>query len=85
MLDRGARLRIGAVVRAGRRRSVAAVADVFDALSSNRPYKPSFPIDKCFAILRAESGSHFDPTIIEAFFQQRDQIVQTQLELADTE
>lgn len=64
---------------------ITAVADVFDALSSNRPYKPSYPIDKCFGILRAECGSHFDPAVIDAFFQQRDQIVQAQLELADTE
>lgn len=64
---------------------ITAVADVFDALSSHRPYKPSYPVDKCFSILRAESGSHFDPAVIEAFFRERDQIVQTQLELADTE
>jgi putative two-component system response regulator len=64
---------------------ITAVADVFDALSSHRPYKPSFPIDKCFNILRSESGSHFDPKVVEAFFAQRDLIVQTQLELADAE
>lgn len=64
---------------------ITAVADVFDALSSHRPYKPSYPIDKCFNIMRSESGSHFDPKVIEAFFSQRDQVVRTQLELADTE
>ncbi len=64
---------------------ITAVADVFDALSSVRPYKPSYPIDKCFNILRSESGSHFDPRVIEAFFSRRDDVVRTQLELADTE
>lgn len=64
---------------------ITAVADVFDALSSHRPYKPSYPIDKCFNILRSESGSHFDPKVIDAFFARRDLIVQTQLELADEE
>jgi len=64
---------------------ITAVADVFDALSSHRPYKPAYPIDRCFNILRAESGSHFDPKVIDAFFAQRDRIVQTQMDLADTE
>jgi putative two-component system response regulator len=64
---------------------ITAVADVFDALSSVRPYKPSYPIDKCFSILRSESGTHFDPKVIEAFFSRRDDVVRTQLELADTE
>ena len=64
---------------------ITAVADVFDALSSVRPYKPAYPIDTCFNILRSDSGSHFDPRVIEAFFQQREQVVRTQLELADAE
>ena len=64
---------------------ITAVADVFDALSSHRPYKPSYPVDKCFGILRSESGAHFDPKVIDAFFSRRDQIVQTQMDLADTE
>jgi putative two-component system response regulator len=64
---------------------ITAVADVFDALSSHRPYKPAYPIDKCFGILRAESGSHFDPKIVDAFLSQREQVLRTQLELADTE
>ena len=63
---------------------ITAVADVFDALSSHRPYKPSYPVDKCFGILRSESGAHFDPKVIEAFFSRRDQIVRTQMDLADS-
>lgn len=62
---------------------ITAVADVFDALSSRRPYKPAFPLEKCFEIIEQERGSHFDPTVIDAFFSQRDQIVQTQIDLAD--
>jgi putative two-component system response regulator len=64
---------------------ITAVADVFDALSSHRPYKPSYPIDKCFNIMRSESGLHFDPRVIDAFFSRRDDVVRTQLELADSE
>ena len=62
---------------------ITSVADVFDALSSRRPYKPAYPIDRCFEIIREECGSHFDPKVVEAFISKRDLIVQTQIELAD--
>jgi putative two-component system response regulator len=64
---------------------ITAIADVFDALSSRRPYKPPYPIDKCFEIITAESGTHFDPSIVNVFLSQRDRIVRTQIELADQE
>ena len=64
---------------------ITAVSDVFDALSSRRPYKPAHPIHRCFEIIKDESGSHFDPEVVEAFISQRDLIVQTQIELADPE
>lgn len=62
---------------------ITAVADVFDALSSRRCYKDAFPLDKCFQILEEESGTHFDPAVVEAFFVQRDKIVAVQIEYAD--
>ena len=62
---------------------ITAVADVFDALSSKRPYKPAFPFDKCMQILEDGRGSHFDPVVLDAFFRRRQDIVQTQLGLAD--
>ena len=62
---------------------IVAVADVFDALSSRRPYKPAFPLAKCFHILEEGRGKHFDPTVLDAFESARDQIVQIQLEYAD--
>ena len=64
---------------------ITAVADVFDALSSRRPYKPAFSLDKCFEILSDERGSHFDPKAIDAFFSQRERIIETQIELSDPE
>lgn len=64
---------------------ITAVADVFDALSSRRPYKPAYPVDRCIAIIEGESGSHFDPKIVETFVSLREQIVRTQIELADQE
>ena len=45
------------------------VADVFDALITVRPYKPSWPIDKATAEIVRLSGRHFDPEVVEAFTQ----------------
>ena len=47
---------------------IMAVADVFDALTSKRCYKDAMPLEKAYAIIREESGTHFDPVIVEAFF-----------------
>lgn len=62
---------------------IVAVADVFDALSNKRPYKPAFPVEKCFEILDEGSGTHFDPRVVEAFKAVRDDIVQVRIALAD--
>ncbi len=45
---------------------IVAVADVFDALTSKRPYKEAWPIEKAVAVLREDAGSHFDPVIVAA-------------------
>ena len=47
---------------------IMAVADVFDALTSKRCYKNAMPLEKAYSIIREESGTHFDPVIVEAFF-----------------
>ena len=54
---------------------IMAVADVFDALVSNRSYKKVFPYEKAFAIIREESGTHFDPTVVNAFFAAQDEVI----------
>jgi len=46
---------------------IFAIVDVFDALTSKRPYKEPMSIDEALAILRRDSGSHFDPRLIIAF------------------
>lgn len=46
---------------------VVAIADVFDALCSERPYKKAWPPGKAFAEIVAGSGSHFGPACVEAF------------------
>jgi response regulator RpfG family c-di-GMP phosphodiesterase len=46
-----------------------AIADVWDALSSDRPYRPAWPAEKVRAHIAAESGKHFDPRVVRAFQQ----------------
>ena len=62
---------------------MTAVADVFDALSSKRPYKDPMPREKCFEIIREGRGSHFDPKVVDAFFAGADEIVAVQMDLMD--
>ena len=47
---------------------ICCVADVFDALCSERPYKPKFPLKKCLEIMLSERGTRFDPKVLDAFF-----------------
>ncbi len=51
---------------------IMAVADVFDALTSKRCYKNAMPLEKACVIIREESGTHFDPAVVEAFFSATD-------------
>lgn len=46
---------------------IVALADVYDALRSQRPYKDPWPHEKTVELIRGESGKHFDPVIVEAF------------------
>jgi len=43
---------------------IVAVADVFDALTSHRPYKEPWPIERAIATMQSQAGSHFDPEVI---------------------
>lgn len=46
---------------------IVAVADVFDALTSKRPYKEAWPPERALELLEQERGRHFDPVVIDAF------------------
>ena len=59
------------------------MADVFDALSTSRPYKAAYPREKCFKILEEGRGTQFDPRVLDAFFASSDEVVQIQLEYMD--
>src|SRR5206468_1566845 len=50
---------------------VVAVADVFDALVSARPYKHAWPIDESIDYVKGQRGKHFDPTCVDAFLADR--------------
>jgi len=47
---------------------IVAICDVFDALTVRRPYKEALPFDIASTIIRQDSGHHFDPVVVRAFF-----------------
>ncbi len=53
---------------------IMAVADVFDALTSARVYKPAFPFEKALSIIEEGKGTQFDPKCVEAFMDSLDEI-----------
>lgn len=60
---------------------IMAVADVFDAISSDRPYRKAMSMDECFNIIQEGSGSHFDPKIAEVFLESRKEIISIRNEI----
>jgi response regulator RpfG family c-di-GMP phosphodiesterase len=48
---------------------IVAVADVFDALTHERPYKPAWPVEQAVALIRSSAGTQFDPRVVEAFLE----------------
>ena len=53
---------------------IMAVADVFDALSSPRVYKPAFPLEKALSIIQEGNGTQFDPKCVEVFMDSLDEV-----------
>ncbi len=62
---------------------ISAIADVFDALTSKRPYKEPFSIEKSFSIIREGHGNHFDPLVVDAFFDISDEILEIKARFSD--
>jgi putative two-component system response regulator len=54
---------------------IVAVADVYDALTTRRVYKPAFSHEKARSIILEGCGSHFDPDVVDAFLAVEDQIL----------
>jgi len=62
---------------------ICAVGDVFDAVTSERPYKAAFPNEEALQILRDGRGRHFDPRVVDAFFEHLDDILAIQAKYKD--
>jgi len=60
---------------------ICAVSDVFDALTTDRPYRAAIPVDTVFTMLEAERGRQFDPEVLDAFLADRDEVVAIRQEL----
>jgi putative two-component system response regulator len=63
---------------------IVAVCDVFDALTSERPYKKAWEVERALEVLRADSGTHFDPQCVEAFFQVLPDIMEVKNSFAES-
>lgn len=64
---------------------IVAVADVFDALTTVRPYKQAWPVDKAVEYLREGRGGHFDPQCVDAFLARMTEVRQIMLQYQDGE
>jgi putative two-component system response regulator len=53
---------------------IVSIVDVFDALTSKRPYKEAWPLEKAFQLIKEESGEHFDPNLAEIFLGLKNEI-----------
>ncbi|UMR31288.1 response regulator [Massilia sp. MB5] len=64
---------------------IVAIADVFDALTSARPYKRAWPLEEALNYLREQRGQHFDPALVDLFLAQIDQVDAIRLRWAEQE
>ncbi|MCK4571156.1 HD domain-containing protein, partial [Candidatus Bipolaricaulota bacterium] len=62
---------------------ITAIADVFDALTSRRPYKEPFSVEKSMDIIKEGRDSHFQPEVVDAFFTQVDAILEQKAKYVD--
>jgi len=68
------------IPQAGR---IAALADVFDALTSVRPYKKAWMVEAAVDLIKENRGKHFDPNLVEAFLQELPGIVEIRERFAE--
>jgi len=62
---------------------IAAVADVFDALTSHRVYRDAWPLDRTIEQLVRDKGSHFGPDVVDLFLESMDEVLQLKERYAD--
>ena len=54
---------------------IAAIADVFDAMTTNKVYRPAIPMTEAVDIMTAERGKHFDPTLLDLFLSEKARVL----------
>ncbi len=62
---------------------IVSIADVYDAVSSKRPYREAYPEEKCQTIIREGRGSQFDPEIVDVFFNSIGSIIDIKNKFVD--
>ncbi len=62
---------------------IVAVADVFDALSTRRPYRPAWDVERAGSYLQENRGTHFDVRCVEAFLDGWDEMLRIRAEIAE--
>lgn len=62
---------------------ITAVADVFDALASDRVYKKAWPLENVLALFKEERGEHFDPTLVDILFDNLDEFLEVRAAYED--
>jgi HD-GYP domain-containing protein (c-di-GMP phosphodiesterase class II) len=53
---------------------IVGLADAFDAVTSRRPYKEAWDLDRAFAMLEEEAETHFDPRLVELFLENGNEV-----------
>src|SRR6266480_4232827 len=62
---------------------IVAIADVYDALTSVRPYKPAWPVEEALVYMVEHAGRHFDPQLVEILSRNRDEVLSIGERFAD--
>ena len=62
---------------------ITALADVFDALGSDRVYKKAWPLEKIYDLIKEERGKHFDPQLVDVFFEKQEEILKVREHFKD--
>jgi putative two-component system response regulator len=55
---------------------IVAIADVFDALTSDRPYRARLPLERALEIMREGGGTHFNPALLDCFMENLDEVLE---------
>ncbi|GAA4862613.1 hypothetical protein GCM10023310_47500 [Paenibacillus vulneris] len=63
---------------------ITAIADVFDALGTERVYKKAWELDQILALFKEERGSHFDPALVDTFMEQLPKLLEVREAYSDT-